>query len=236
MDTLDFSRSRALNNVPNKKILDALASVENGADDIQTKSVKLTAINRYAESNIPLEYWTLKMERDFVGDPKLLEIYNKYVADLKLSYIAGKSFCLAGPHGVGKTMFATCILKKACQKGFSCHFSDISNIVSVLTQGSNEDKFVSKRELSLVDFLVIDEMDPRFFNASDASIELFTRNFENIFRTRRQNKLPTIICTNSPNLTQSFTGPIKDSIISLFSDKLEIIFISGKDYRKNNAK
>jgi DNA replication protein DnaC len=232
MDTLDFSRSRALNNVPKKKLLDALASVENSADDLQTKSIKLTAINRYAESNIPIEYWTLKMERDFVGDPRLLAKYNEYVLDMKASYIAGTSFCLAGPHGVGKTLTATCILKKAAQKGYSCLYSDMSNIVSVLTQGSGEDKFISKRELSLVDFLVIDEIDPRFFKSSEASNELFARNLENIFRTRRQNTLPTILCTNSPNIIESFIGDLKNSLSSLFSDKVENFIIFSSDYRK----
>jgi DNA replication protein DnaC len=236
MSTQDFSRSNALNNIPKKKLLDWLSTIESSTDDLQAKTTKLIAINRYAESNIPIEYWSLKMERDFKGDPRLLAKYNEYISDLKSSYLNGKSICFSGPHGVGKTMAATCILKKASQKGYTCHFSDISNIIATLTQSSNEEKFIAKKELTMVDFLVIDEIDPRFFS-SESSSELFIKNFENIFRTRKQNKLPTLICTNSPNIVESFPNNLKQSIGSLFYDGMENICIFSNDYRKiKNAK
>ena len=536
MDNLNFSRSRALNNIPVRKLKEALDAIKNSTDDLAIQNIKLIAINRYAESNIPLEYWNLKMERDFNGDPRLLAKYNEYTADLKESYFKGKSICFAGSHGVGKqlsldtelptpsgfiklsdlkngdslfdengdickvtelhpinlspesykitfddgsevdacadhqwltytrrnraygtpptvkntkyilnslsfknedklgfnhsipcckpinysnqnllidpytlgcwlvdgniksndkelinntisneysvllknkcipdlyliadykqrlellqglmdtngsvlkngqlefcsvvsdlayqvkelisslgikctmtcdeswlynkrcedryrinfatklpvfklhetlknvvfntyqlnktyhryivdikkikpkpmrcitvdspshlflitrsfivthnTMATTSILKKASQKGFSCQYSDITTIVSALTQASSEEKYIVKRELSLVDFLVIDEVDPRFFDASISSNELFAKNIENIFRSRRQNKLPTLICTNSPNLIESFSGTLKHSLGSLFYDKLEIMSVIGQDFRK----
>lgn len=235
MDTLDLSRSKALNNIPPRKLQEALAAINNGTDDFQTKNIKLIAINRYAESNIPIEYWSLKMERDFKGDPRLLDKYKEYTSDLKSSYMKGTSICFAGNHGVGKSLVTTCILKKAAQCGFSSLYVDISSVVSVLTQASNEDKFLAKRELSLVDFLGIDEVDPRFFSSESAS-ELFAKNFENIFRTRRQNKLPTLICTNSPNVVESFGNNLKQSIGSLFSDKMEMFTVMpGEDFRKKKV-
>ncbi len=71
-------RSNALNNIPQKKMSDAIAAIENSEDTLQNKNVKLIAINRYYESNIPIEYWTKKMEKDWVGDPRLLAKYNEY--------------------------------------------------------------------------------------------------------------------------------------------------------------
>lgn len=97
-------RSNALNNIPQKKMSDAIAAIENSEDTLQNKNIKLIAINRYYESNIPIEYWTKKMEKDWVGDPRLLAKYNEYIADLKNSYINGKSLCLQGSHGVGKQL------------------------------------------------------------------------------------------------------------------------------------
>jgi len=235
MDNLDFSRSRALNNIPSKKLTEALGAVKNSQDDLSTQSIKLIAINRYAESNIPIEYWTLKMERDFVGDPRLKAKYDEYVADLKSSYINGNSLCFSGLHGVGKTMTATCILKKASQKGYSCLYTTLSDIVNVLTQAGSEDKFLAKRELVLVDFLVIDEFDSRFMPSENAA-DLYARSLEGTFRTRSQNKLPTIMCTNSPNIIESFTGPLKASIDSLMKGYMKTFVVNiGEDIRKKQG-
>jgi len=104
MDTQDLSRSRALNNIPPRKLQEALAAINSSADDLQTKNIKLIAINRYAESNIPIGYWSLKMDRDFKGDPRLLKKYNEYILDFKASYMNGTSICFAGNHGLGKQL------------------------------------------------------------------------------------------------------------------------------------
>jgi DNA replication protein DnaC len=235
MEELDFTRSRALNNVPAKKLQDKLKSIRDGLEADDIKAVKLIACNRYAESNIPIEYWDLKMDKDFVGDIRLKQKYDDYVADVKNSYITGASFCLTGFHGLGKTMTATCILKKACHKGYSCLYTTLSDIVTVLTQAGGEDKFLSRRELFLVDFLVIDEFDPRFM-ASDSAADLYARSLEGVFRTRSANKLPTIMCSNSPNVVESFHGPLKDSIESLVKGYLKMFPVFGDDFRKKGVK
>lgn len=204
------------------------------SDDLKTKSIKLTAINRYAESNIPIEYWSLKMERDFKGDPRLLAKYNDYITDLWASYSDGNSICLAGGHGLGKTFVITSILKKASQKGFTCLYTTLSDIVNVLTQGGGEDKFLAKRELALVDFLAIDEFDPRFMPSENAA-DLYARSLESVFRTRSSNKLPTLMATNSPNPVESFHGQLKASIESLMKRHMKIFVVApGKDFRKEN--
>ena len=231
MDSLDFARSKALNSIPKKKLLEVLSVIENGNDTQQDKTIKMIAVNRYSESNIPIEYWTLKMERDFHGDPRLLTKYNEYVSNLKDVYINGNSICFAGGHGLGKTMIVTCILKKASQKGFSCLYSTLSDIVNVVTQGIGEDKFLAKRELALVDFLVIDEFDSRFMPSENAA-DLYARSLEGVFRNRSQNKLPTLMCTNSPNIVESFNGPLKQSIDSLMHGYLKIFPVFGEDFRK----
>lgn len=232
MEPLDFLRSSALNNIPKKKLLDILSQIDNGEGTIQDKHVKLIAINRYAESNIPVEYWTLKMDQDFYGDPRLLEKYNEYTSDLKKSYITGSSICFAGSHGLGKTMTVTCILKKAAQKGYSCLYTTLSDIVSVLTSNiGGEEKYLSRKELVMVDFLVIDEFDSRFMPSENAA-DLYARSLESIFRTRSQNKQPTLMCTNSPNVVESFNGPLKASVDSLMKGYLKVFPVLGEDFRK----
>lgn len=235
MSNQDFERASALNNIPSRKLEQALAAVQNGTDTNDAKATKTIAINRYAESNIPIEYWTLKMDRDFYGDPRLKEEYDRYVADLNVSYTSGTSICFAGAHGRGKTMTATCILKQAAQKGFNCLYTTLSDIVSVLIQGRGEDKFLARQELVKVDFLVIDEFDSRFFSTENAA-DLYARSLESIFRTRIQNKLPTIMCTNSPNVVESFGGSLRASIDSLMSGYMKMFPVMGDDFRKKAAK
>jgi DNA replication protein DnaC len=234
MDSIDFVRSKCLNNIPQKKLKEILATIDAGSEEIQIKNLKLIATNRYAESNIPIEYWDLKMDKDFVGDPRLLKRYNEYVADLKVSYLEGTSVCFAGGHGLGKTMTISCILKKASQKGYGCLYTTLSDIVNTLTQGGSEDKFLARRELVMIDFLAIDEFDPRFM-PSDNAADLYARTLESVFRTRSQNKLPTLMSTNSPNVVESFNGPMKASIDSLMKGYLKIFPVMGEDIRKKRA-
>src|SRR5713101_6216292 len=175
MSSPDFSRTKGLNNIPSKKLHEAIFLTENSNDPIETKAVKLTAINRYAESNLPIGYWGLKMDKDFYGDPQLLNKYNEYIADIKSSYINGSSLCLASKHRTGKSMTIICMLKKCCQKGYSCLYTTLSDVVNVLTYAVTDDKFLARRELVLVDFLAIDEVDVRFFNQSENSNDLFAK-------------------------------------------------------------
>jgi DNA replication protein DnaC len=171
------------------------------------------------------------MDKDFHGDPRLLARYQTYIEDLKLSYINGSSICFAGGHGLGKTMTGTCILKKAAQKGYSTLYTTLSDIVNILTQAGGEEKFLSRRELNTVDFLMIDEFDPRFMPNENAA-DLYARTLETVFRTRSANKLPTLMCSNSPNMAQAFNGPLKDSIDSLLKGYLKVFQVMpGIDYR-----
>lgn len=227
---MDFDRSKSLNTIPNKKLLDILFSIENSEKDLKIKSIKLTAINRYAESNIPIEYWFLKMERDFKGDPRLLAKYNEYISEIKSSYNDGLSICLAGNVGRGKTLSACCILKKACEKGYSCLYTNISDIVNVMLNAHSDEKFLAKRELSMVDFLFIDELDNRYYSQSDHSNDMFAKTFESIFRSRLSNNLPTLIATNSPNIKETFLSSFKESVGSLMN-KIEIFVVLGDDFR-----
>lgn len=128
------------------------------------------------------------------------------------------------------TMTSCCILKAASLKGFSSLYTTMTDAVSALTQSDSNEKFLAKRELTMVDFLFIDELDYRFFS-SDAAKDLYGRTFETIIRTRLQNKLPTLMATNSPNIKDNFISLFKDSLGSLLN-KVEIFTVMpGEDFR-----
>jgi DNA replication protein DnaC len=246
MDFLSFPRSKALNNIPFNKVQDVIKSVidkceickskninlQDGADGLCERCATASIIyQRYGESNIPLEYWSLKMEKDFKGDKRLLDKYNELANDLRTCFVNGTAIYFSGGHGIGKTMITTCLLKKAVSKGYTALYSTFNDIITTLTQASGEEKFFARKELNMVDFLVIDEVDSRFI-ASENMADLYARQLEYIVRTRRSNKLPTFMATNSPNIMETFSGPLKQSIQSITSGYMQNFVVLGTDYRK----
>ena len=209
--------------------------------DVKTESIsdglcpkcalKNVVYNRFHEANIGLEYWDLRMEKDFVGDPRLLNLYNEIVADISETYTAGTSYLLAGSYGIGKTMSLSCILKKAAICGYNVLYTTLSDVVNVLTSG--EDKYIARKELIQADFLIIDEFDQRYIGSDNAS-DLYGRTLESVLRTRAQNKLPLFMSTNSPNPLEMFNGSLKESLGSLMKGYLKVFVVLGDDFRKGN--
>lgn len=229
MHTQIFSRTEALNNIPKKKHQELIEEISASKESLKDKAIRIKVINKQFESNIPIEYWSLTM-KNFKGFPPLLEKYNDYVKDLKNSYLTGKSICFAGNHGTGKTLTMTSILKIASLKGYTCLYTSLSDVVSVLTSAPNDEKYSARKELLSVDFLALDEFDNRFFSSENAA-DLFARTLEGIFRTRANNKLPLLMATNSPNALNAFNGPLKESLKSLMSGYMEIFTVLGEDFR-----
>ena len=250
-DDLDYrstiTRSKALSSIPERKLQEYILNLVNSCKICSAKNVKVIeqaidglcekcavkviAYNRYADSNIPINYWNLDM-KDFQGPDALKKSYEQISADFSAAYRDGISICFAGSHGVGKTLTATNILKRACLKNYVCLYTSLADIVSALIDSPTEEKFLSRRELMIVDFLVIDEFDSRFMQ-TETTADLFGKMLEHIFRTRSQNKIPTLFCTNSPNPVESFTGAIKSSIDSLMS-QVKIIPVISADFRKKD--
>lgn len=184
---------------------------------------------RYAETNIPVDYWSLSMEESFKGDKVLFDVYSKLTSDIKKVYSDGTAICFAGKHGLGKTLTVACVLKKAVEKGYSGLYTNLTDIVALMTSANSYDRFAARKDLMGTDFLVIDEFDSRYM-ASNNAADLFGRTLEDVFRTRIQNRLPLFFCTNSAQVLDGFTGPIKQSLSSLMS-RVRTVAVLGKDFR-----
>ena len=209
-----------------KELIKQKVRNEYGEGSKTTKIHRL--IDQMSESNIPTGYWFLTMDK-FEGSPKLKETVDQYIANLQENYMEGKSICFAGNQGTGKTMSSICILKSAIKKGFSAHYTTASDMLSDL---SDRETNHVRHILRHTDFLVIDELDSRFFT-SDSVKELFSGKYENIFRYRSHNQLPTIVCTNeTENVLNVFSGPGVQSIESLNNQYLTVYPVVGKDFRK----
>lgn len=204
-----------------------IAEVGSVQDPRCIKALRL--IDLMDESKIPVGYWFLKM-RDFVGSDKLAEIVNAYIGNIKKNYLSGRSICLAGTQGTGKTYSSVCILKAALKHGYSAHYITASDMLAEMV---SSEKMSTRAVLRGADFLVIDELDSRFFT-SDAQKELFSGVYEGIFRFRVHNGLPTIICTNeTDSILNVFYGHAAQAIDSLNRQYLTVYPVTGLDYRKN---
>lgn len=189
----------------------------------------LKLIDLMEESNIPVGYWFLKM-KDFKGSDSIKKIVEDYIENIEDNYISGSSFCLAGNQGTGKTMSSICILKSALKKDFSAYYTTASDIMTEMTDYQNNYEY--RKKLRESDFLVIDELDSRFF-PSDAQKELFSSIYENIFRYRAHNTFPTILCTNeTEGISSVFYGAGVQNIMSLNRQYIKIYPVTGIDFRK----
>lgn len=166
---------------------------------------------------------------NFHGEKILIDVYSEITSDIKNSYNNGLKLCLTGSHGTGKTTVASCILKRVAEKGYTALYTTLTDVVSLMTSRNSDDKYEARRAILMVDFLVIDEFDPRHMGTDNAS-ELYGRILESTLRSRIQNKMPLIMCSNSPNVVNSFSGALKQSIGSLFN-MVRIVPVVGKDYR-----
>ena len=202
-----------------------------GGNVCQECAVKFALIDKYAECNIPVGYWFLNMSK-FFGSSKVKEVINAYIENLEQNYLDGTSICLAGNQGTGKTMSSICILKAGIKSGKTAHYTTASDILNTMT---TREGVVLSSTLRKVDFLVIDELDSRFF-PSDSAKELFSGIYENIFRFRVHNTLPTILCTNETDeLLNVFYGPGVYAIKSLNAQYLKIYPVVGKDFRSSQG-
>ncbi len=188
-------------------------------------------LDQMYEANIPVDYWHRKIE-DFYGEENFKNFIMNYIQDLDEEYLNGFTLCFVGHRGTGKTFAACSVLKKALLKKYSVYYTTmVDAVTSLLSNGA----FAFRDIVKNVDFMVLDEVDQRFF-PSQGSQELYGAQFEYILRTRSQNKLPIILCTNSENTDEIFSGQFKESFDSLKSQFVKVLRAGGKDARKGAEK
>lgn len=192
-------------------------------------STLVQTFHKYYEANIPVDFWQKEMQ-DFKGSQTLVKKYNIVTEDIKKSYINGARFCFAGSHGIGKSFTVSCILKRVVEKDFTALYVNLTDIINALVSTNENTKQIARKLLLEIDFLVIDEFDPRFIGSEKAG-DLFGRTIEPVLRTRISNQLPLFICSNSPSLTDGFTGALETSIKSLMN-LVKLVPLTGKDYRE----
>ena len=193
---------------------------------------KADRISKYSECGIPVEYWMLSF-KNFSGDNHFKEIIKKDIENILDFYDSGLSYLFSGNLGTGKTYAACCLLKVAALSGFSCHYTTMAEAVNTILSSSTD----SKKYFSMLisqDFLVIDEFDSRWIFPSEKTEQVFGSSLEYILRTRFQNQLPTILCSNNDDVDQILGGYFAKTFKSLRSKYVKVIYVGGKDFRRKD--
>ena len=187
-------------------------------------------INQMAVAEIPVDYWFRSMKK-FYGFEGLKKDVLHMMDHITEAYGSGQTVYIAGDRGRGKTMAACGILKEALLKGYSAFYINLSDLVTRVTTVNPK----LKLDIKHVDFLVIDEIDNRFF-PTENSMELYGSQLESVLRSRMQNKLPTIMCSNAIDIGLVFKGQFKKSFQSLWSQFVKTMVAAGPDVRKGEEK
>lgn len=189
---------------------------------------KAARIDRYAIAGIPTNYWHSSF-KDFIGDSNFANLFREKLKDPSKIYDNGTSMMLVGSLGVGKTYSICCLLKLAIVNDYSAIYTTMADIVNrVIRDGGGEYLQV----LLETDFLAIDELDPRWIFPSEKSEQLFGSTMEHLLRSRFQNGLPTIMCSNADDVDKIFAGHFGRTFKSLRSEHVEVLYVGGKDQRR----
>jgi DNA replication protein DnaC len=193
-------------------------------------TTKTTRLKRYYAAGIPSCYWDITFST-FEGSQGVKTAVKKIIKNIDDFYDSGLSINFIGGLGTGKTSLACCILKNAIVKDYSGHYTDMKSVANRLVDSSGEfQNYVST--LLEVDFLIIDEVDGRWMLQSERSEKFFGSTVEYILRTRYQNGLPTLICSNTVDVNTIFGEDFESSLKSLFSKYTKTLVVHGKDKRR----
>jgi len=146
---------------------------------------------------------------------------------------AHENAIIIGPPGVGKSMIATGIGRKACKEGKSVLFVNAKELVDKLHEGMiNGTLAVMLNHLSKIDLLIIDELS--YINMDKERESLFFQ----IIRQRYE-KHSLIVTTNLPlgRWNELFTGQLAaTAILDRLLHHCHILSITGDSYRVKGSK
>jgi DNA replication protein DnaC len=185
-----------------------------------------------AVARIPIKYWCFGI--DDIEDRQVRSIVSKYVSKLPEIFDRGYGLYFCGNNGTGKTLCASLILKEALRQDFSARFTHLSEVLKMFCDGmyDRELREEYQRQILSVDFLVVDDIDKSYENTQS---RFLNSSYDNLFRTRANNCLPTIITANQKRdkVLEDDNGIFGKSLLSLFAEHIKDVPVIGRDRRKS---
>ena len=185
-------------------------------------------IQKYADAGIPANYWNISF-KDFIGNKEFKDLILSKISSINSVFDNGESILFVGTLGTGKTYAISSILKMAVCKDYNVKYCSMVDVINRVLGGSDPG---FTNELLNYDFLAIDEFDSRWIFPSEKAEQVFGSTMEYILRTRFQNQLPTLLASNTAETDEILSGSYGKAFSSLKSQYLNVVYVTGKDFRK----
>lgn len=205
-----------------------------GSDEIDDLSITPCACTervRYQiglrESRVPKEFHKLVSNLKPEMNQDRFARGQDYVNKIHDKRAQGEGFLCYGLNGAGKTMFGCYILASAIRSGYTAAYLTSKELATGAVQAKSDYIFREWFNSYLQrDFLCLDELGKEYRNGSEYSLS----ELDDLLRTRRGARLPTVICTNL-NL-RDFKDGYGVSVFSLIKDIMTLLaFEASKDFR-----
>ena len=182
------------------------------------------------DAHIGEAYW------DVVLDEIDVQVFRtaalRYVDALESARKNGYGLYLSGSNGLGKTHTMSAILKVALEHRYSALLVTPAEIKSIKAGDIvSMQQIGAPNMLTEVDFLGIDDFCKEQYKSSGDRSMFYERVIEEVLRNRLQNKLPTLVTSNSElDSVNSYYG---DSVQSLLlGSVVEVHLAEGADLRR----
>ena len=176
----------------------------------------------------PLELGHL-IPQEYPEHVRFIKQITEYINNLSVHALTGKSLLISGGTGTGNTLAGVLILKEALRKMRNAFYISWPELLQCYIQDQDEEKKLQRDKTNDVSFLVIDQL------GSD-SIKKESKHpttvLEEVLRYRITRLKPTIFITELSYMEVA----LRFDIVEDFKDKLEIIEVRGKNWRKRKTK
>ena len=147
----------------------------------------LDSMRRTGFPDAEMRKWTFA--NDDGGNPNLMSIARKYVANFDEMRANGTGLLLYGNVGCGKSFAAACIANALIDTGTPCMMTNFTRIINRLQESfAGRQKYIDN--LSRFDLLVIDDM------AAERNTEYVWEQVMTIIDARYRSGLPVVVTTN----------------------------------------
>lgn len=197
--------------------------------------------SKYANARIPRRFWGLGL--DFYrrgGDKVVADVVDDYLAYLPDHRSSGEGLLFVGQPGRGKTLLGCAVLQVAIQSGYSALYLTMPHLINlthkvrdlgdawrIMRDEGAYTEWIRRTEgldsiRNEIDFVMLDDVGKEYTTTSGYSEALF----DEIFRTRFDNSLPTIVTSNLA--VERWEGRYSESMKDFINEACMVVPTSGQ--------